>query len=277
MDKITFEDKIALNEQPSIDVKNKVTADDMNQIKNVVNSIIEGGLETAIANAIKEENKKRYYVGSLIFDTKNINPVTYLGFGTWQLWGSGCVPVGVDTSQLEFNTVEKTGGGKNITLTSANLPSHIHSIAKHTHTIPNHTHTGPSHSHTTPNHTHTWSGTTSWGGGHTHSVLGYPLTGGGSYRLTGGVSGASNGLDGTTGNNILLGAAAYSGDHNHTISGTTSSNNGGSTGTSGTGLTGGWSGNTGEGGSTATGSTGSGTAVSVLQPYITCYIWKRTA
>ena len=32
--------------------------------------------------------------------------------GTWQAWGSGRVPVGVDTSQTEFNSVEKTGGGK---------------------------------------------------------------------------------------------------------------------------------------------------------------------
>lgn len=112
MNKVTFEDKIALNDQPSVDVKNKVTAEDMNELKNAINSIIEGGLETAIVNAIKAENEKRYYVGSIIFDTKNVNPATYLGFGTWQLWGQGCVPIGVDTSQTEFATVEKTGGGR---------------------------------------------------------------------------------------------------------------------------------------------------------------------
>lgn len=32
--------------------------------------------------------------------------------GTWVSWGSGRIPVGVDTGQTEFNTVEKTGGGK---------------------------------------------------------------------------------------------------------------------------------------------------------------------
>lgn len=32
--------------------------------------------------------------------------------GTWQEWGSGRVPVGVDANQTEFNSVEKTGGAK---------------------------------------------------------------------------------------------------------------------------------------------------------------------
>lgn len=32
--------------------------------------------------------------------------------GTWQAWGSGRVPIGVDASQTEFNSVEKTGGSK---------------------------------------------------------------------------------------------------------------------------------------------------------------------
>lgn len=32
--------------------------------------------------------------------------------GTWQAWGAGRVPVGVDTSQTEFNSVGKTGGSK---------------------------------------------------------------------------------------------------------------------------------------------------------------------
>lgn len=32
--------------------------------------------------------------------------------GTWQAWGQGRVPVGVDATQTEFNTVSKTGGIK---------------------------------------------------------------------------------------------------------------------------------------------------------------------
>lgn len=38
---------------------------------------------------------------------------------TWTAWGSGRVPVGVDTSQTEFSTVEKTGGDKTQILRAA--------------------------------------------------------------------------------------------------------------------------------------------------------------
>lgn len=276
MEKVTFEDKIDLIEQSSIDVKNKVTADDMNQLKNAINSLIEEG----IVQVILEENKKRYYVGSLIFDTKNINPATYLGFGTWQLWGQGCVPVGVDTAQTEFATVEKTGGGKSITLTSNNLPSHKHTISTHAHSIPEHTHTGPSHTHTTPDHAHTFSGTTGGGGDHSHQVylngdvnfpmIGFPGWAGSTASMQRVLMNQSNG----TGFYMYTGT---NGNHGHSYSGTTSSNNGGNTGSSGTGATGKWSGNTGSGGPTETSEVGSGTSFSVLQPYVTCYIWKRTA
>ena len=48
--------------------------------------------------------------------------------GTWQAWGSGRVPVGVDANQTEFNTVEKAGGEKTHTLTIAEIPPHSHNI-----------------------------------------------------------------------------------------------------------------------------------------------------
>ena len=48
--------------------------------------------------------------------------------GTWQAWGSGRVPVGVDASETEFNTVEKTGGEKTHKLTIAEMPSHNHKL-----------------------------------------------------------------------------------------------------------------------------------------------------
>ena len=55
----------------------------------------------------------------------NTNPSTFIG-GTWVAWGSGRVPVGVNTSDTSFNTAEKTGGEKTHTLTIAEMPSHTH-------------------------------------------------------------------------------------------------------------------------------------------------------
>ena len=52
-----------------------------------------------------------YPVGSIYFSVNNINPSKLFG-GEWIAWGNGKVPIGVDTSQTEFDTVEKTGGNK---------------------------------------------------------------------------------------------------------------------------------------------------------------------
>ena len=42
--------------------------------------------------------------------------------GTWVAWGAGRVPVGVDTTQTEFDVVEETGGEKTHTLVNSELP-----------------------------------------------------------------------------------------------------------------------------------------------------------
>ena len=46
-------------------------------------------IKEIIKEAILEDNKKKYYVGKIIIETANVNPATYLGFGTWQYWGGG--------------------------------------------------------------------------------------------------------------------------------------------------------------------------------------------
>lgn len=66
-------------------------------------------------------------VGSIYMSVNSTNPKNLFG-GTWVSWGTGRVPVGVDTSQTEFATVEKTGGEKTHTLTKNEMPSHNHSI-----------------------------------------------------------------------------------------------------------------------------------------------------
>ncbi len=60
-------------------------------------------------------------VKSIYMTVDPVNPGTVYG-GTWVAWGSGRVPVGVDSGQTEFNTVEKTGGAKTHTLTAGQLP-----------------------------------------------------------------------------------------------------------------------------------------------------------
>ena len=68
-----------------------------------------------------------YPVGSIYFSVNNVNPSEYFG-GTWKSWGSGRVPVGVNVSDSNFNSVEKTGGESRHTLTANEMPLHNHTI-----------------------------------------------------------------------------------------------------------------------------------------------------
>lgn len=71
--------------------------------------------------------KDVYPVGSILMSTREVsagvgeNPSTWISGTTWVAWGSGRVPVGVDSTDSAFNTVEKTGGRKD-----AVLPKHRH-------------------------------------------------------------------------------------------------------------------------------------------------------
>ena len=66
-----------------------------------------------------------YPVGSIYMSVLNVSPASKLG-GTWVAWGMGRTPVGVDGTQTEFDTVEKTGGAKTHTLQTTEMPSHSH-------------------------------------------------------------------------------------------------------------------------------------------------------
>jgi len=75
--------------------------------------------------SLKDIFKAVYPVGSIYMSTSPTNPATMFG-GSWAEWGKGKVPVGVNTSESEFNTVEKTGGAKTHTLTEQQIPNHVH-------------------------------------------------------------------------------------------------------------------------------------------------------
>lgn len=157
--------------------------------------------------------KTMYPVGSIYMSVNATNPSTYFG-GTWVAWGAGRVPVGVNASDGNFNTVEKTGGASSVTLTATQIPSHTH--AKGTLA----TASAGAHTHNLQNQKAAWG-----------------LDGGGNRVI----------VDATTGYTAVTNKATTSaGAHTHTISGSTAA-------------------------------TGGGGSHSNLQPYITCYMWKRTA
>lgn len=110
MEKINFQNGVT-----------KVNADTFNTFQNNINDAI----NLMKIEILKAENP----IGHIRMETTDVNPATYLGFGTWVLWGAGKVPVGVDTADTDFSTVEKTGGEKTHTLTTNEIPKHKHEIA----------------------------------------------------------------------------------------------------------------------------------------------------
>lgn len=92
---ITYADKVALNQNASIPDINKVTANDMNEIKNAINNLI-------------------WPVGSY-YETSDgsFDPNVTWG-GTWQLDTAGKVTVAYDSTDSDFDTIGETGGSKDL-------------------------------------------------------------------------------------------------------------------------------------------------------------------
>lgn len=191
-------------------------------------------------------------VGQILMTANNVNPGTYYAGTTWIAWGSGRVPVGVNSSDGDFNSAEKTGGAKSVSLA-------------HSHTVNSHAHSTNGHALTVneiPAHGHGFSGQTSTTGDHAHMYRDY-------YQMAQTSVGTDPGRQGVAANSDTdanPGAHTKGGGiHSHSYSGTTS-NVGGNAAHS--------HGNT---GASAPGTSSALGTQSVLQPYITCYMWKRTA
>lgn len=158
-------------------------------------------------------------VGSIYLAVVSTNPNTLLGYGTWSSIGAGRVLVGLDSGDVDFDTVEETGGAKTVASagtvaaptisgSTANESAHTHSVTTNV-TVGNHT-TGAVEAFASSSATVVT--------GNTHSVT----------------------------NNAVTSAAGSA--HGH-AAGTLA----------------------------ASAPSFTGTPTSVVQPYLVCYMWKRTA
>lgn len=197
-------------------------------------------IATAIATAIAAAKEVLYPVGSIYTNSSvGTNPASLLGFGTWSAFGAGRVLVGLNSGNGLFDSPEETGGSYDATLVA-------------------HTHTGSTGGQSA---THSHSATTSISDpGHRHRIAGNL---GGAASVLGLQTGTVSGI-----------AAGTSGGYVDTYNGVSIIEN------SGTGI----SASTSIGNASAdhshsftTASSGSSATNANIQPYITVYMWKRTA
>jgi len=146
-----------------------------------------------------------YPVGSIYLSVNNANPSSLFG-GIWEAWGSGRCPIGMDTTQTEFDTVEKTGGEKEHILITEEMPAHTHTIGS--------------------------------SGAHKHTYTGFIQCSASSSTSYTAIAHKRYTADGTA----TPASMNSSGGHTHTPT-----------------------------------NTGGGQSHNNLQPYITCYMWKRVA
>ncbi len=212
-------------------------------IKTYINSTLTSEIDTKLSELTTKINSV-YPVGAIYMSVNSTNPGTLFG-GTWVAWGQGKVPVGFNINETEFNESEKTGGEKTHTLTTGELPSHNHGLNNHTHGIPSLSGTANSKSLIG----------TIWNMAVQSKSTGLGASGISSCNNPGGtVAYATESKQSSS--TSFSDSVTINATHNHTV-------------TTNAGTTGQASGNT--------ANTGSGQAHNNLQPYITCYMWKRTA
>ena len=212
----------------------------------------------SVLNKIKAEAVLAAHpVGSLYWTSKNENPAITFGGGTWKQITDKFVLAAGSTYKAEA-----TGGAATVTLTTNNMPSHSHSFT------PSGTITMTAHSHGLNGHTHSFS----WSGSHTHKITDPGHSHG--YEL--GVNDNNSGHGGERTQFYFGSAQTYNAVTGISIQQTTISINkntdGNSDNTTSETSTGSFSGSAGN-----TGLSGSGTAFSILPPYVVKYCWERTA
>ena len=111
---LSFEDKVAINANQSIPEKNKITSQNVNDIKKAINI----GLIELI-----------YPVGSIIYNqSEDFDPNTAYG-GTWEKI-KGRMIIGYNEEDEDFNTLANTGGSKTHTQTVNEMPNHLHTYGR---------------------------------------------------------------------------------------------------------------------------------------------------
>ncbi|UUV16927.1 tail fiber protein [Fusobacteria bacterium ZRK30] len=237
----TKEDKFTKNDGFNKNKSDAVNSDDSNTL----------ATSKAVKVAYDKAVECKYDVGDYWITESTSNPATKWTGTTWTKL-EGRVLLGTSNGYA----LGTEGGRSTVALTLANMAAHTHGFYGTTNTTGNHYHKGGNHRHRVDNHAHTQPA-------HTHNVVtgrndsnSYHRGGGnighignsGSYTYSGKISSAGGQNTGGSSpyTNYQNPNTSTTGNHSHTIFGTT-------------------------------GSSGSGSAFNIMNPYRVVNIWRRTA
>ena len=196
--------------------------------------------ETLVRNEKNAVLDEIYPVGSVYVSASSTSPATIFG-GIWEQYATGRTLIGVGSNGTDsYSEANVTGGSETVTLSTLNLPAHTHTVTSAGTITSTFTGTQVTTSSNGTSHSHTLSGLSNVSSGYCLSSTKQAFYD--RIYVTGGST-----ASGSAGNHT----------HTYTASGTVTST---FTGTE-----------------SDTDSVGSGTAFSVMNPYIVTYIWRRTA
>lgn len=113
-----------------------VVSGSINQGTGRLELMTRGGTVLDGGSIINPSLTKAYPVGSIYMNVTSTNPAALIGFGTWERWAVGRMPIGIDTSNPRYSSSESFGGAERVTLTSeeSGLRDHAHGINLNTDT-----------------------------------------------------------------------------------------------------------------------------------------------
>lgn len=79
-----------------------------------------------IRRFVQTITQQAFPIGSIFISVVATDPSLLLGYGTWSAFAQGRTLVGLDSTDIDFDSPEESGGIKSVSLSVAEMPQHHH-------------------------------------------------------------------------------------------------------------------------------------------------------